>query len=204
MEKKETPMDMNYFPFLLFALIMTVTPGPNNLMLALSGSRFGFRRTLPLLLGIVAGILSQICLSALGLGLIFERYPAAQKILKIAGSAYILFLAVKTAFPGGGHGPEEGEERTPRFLEGALFQYLNPKAYIMTLTAVSVYALPGERFLPSSLVILATFALVAPLSISLWAGFGAVLGQYGKGRHSRLINLLLGAGTASTALFILL
>ncbi len=210
-------MDMNYFPFLIFTVIMTATPGPNNMLLTLLGARHGYRKTLPFLLGVVAGILSLICLSALGLGWLFEEFPLLQKGLKLAGASYILYLAGKILLsvikkedkgkentPGRPSSPESLSGGKPRFSEGFLFQYLNPKVYITTLSAVSVYSLPGGDYPLSVMIIFLTFALIAPLSISLWAALGTALGKFGTGKWGKPVNLLLGLLTASSAAFILL
>ncbi|MBF9019018.1 MULTISPECIES: LysE family translocator [unclassified Oceanispirochaeta] len=192
-------------PVLLFVLTMTVTPGPNNMLLTASGARFGYRRTLPFIAGIVLGIISQLILSALGLGYLFQHYPLAQKVLKIAGSAYILYLAVKIAMPSG-KSKKKGEnvEEPMHFIQGALFQYLNPKAYIMTITAMSVYPLQGDMYFRSSLFILLSFLIICPLSISLWAGFGSLLKKVMKeGRYAGRLNLFLGGITALSVVFIL-
>ena len=192
-------------PVLLFVLTMTATPGPNNMLLTASGARFGFRKTLPFIYGIVLGIISQLILSALGLGYLFQQFPPAQKILKIAGSVYILFLAFKIAMPSG-HSKKDSDkiEEPMHLLQGALFQYLNPKAYIMTITAMSVYPLPGDMYFRSSLFILLSFLIICPISISLWAGFGSLLKKVMKeGQYAGRVNLFLGGITALSVVFIL-
>jgi threonine/homoserine/homoserine lactone efflux protein len=192
-------------PVLLFVLTMTATPGPNNMLLTASGARFGFRRTLPLIAGIVLGIISQLILSALGMGYLFQLFPLAQKVLKITGSAYILYLAVKIGMsPGKGNKDDEKVEEPMHMLQGALFQYLNPKAYIMTITAMSVYPLQGDMYFKSSLFILLSFLIICPLSISIWAGFGSLLKKVMKeGRYAGKVNLFLGGITALSVVFIL-
>lgn len=193
-------------PVLLFTLTMTITPGPNNMLLTASGARFGFMRTIPFIGGIVLGIISQLLLSALGLGYLFEHYPLAQKVLKAAGSIYILYLAWKIAFPPG-KSRKGGDtiEEPMNLLQGALFQYLNPKAYIMTMTAMSVYPLQGELYLRSTLFILISFIVVCPVSISLWAAFGSLLKSFMyEGKHTAKVNMFLGAATAFSIVFILI
>lgn len=192
-------------PVVLFVITMTVTPGPNNMLLTASGARFGYRRTLPFIAGIVLGIISQLILSALGMGYLFQLFPIAQKILKIVGSAYILYLAVKIGMsPVKGIKDDKSVEEPMRMFQGALFQYLNPKAYIMTITAMSVYPLQGELYFKSSLFILLSFLIICPLSISIWAGFGSLLKKVMKeGRYAGKVNLFLGGITALSVVFIL-
>jgi threonine/homoserine/homoserine lactone efflux protein len=122
-------MEKIILPVILFVLTMTITPGPNNMLLTASGAQFGFKRSLPFIIGIVLGILSQLLLSALGLGILFNRFPIIQNILKISGSLYILFLAIKIAFPRSDKSDETQKNRPMSLLQGAAFQYLNPKAY---------------------------------------------------------------------------
>ena len=182
----------------LYFLVMTVTPGPNNMLLTASGARFGYKKTFPLLLGIVLGMVSLITFTSLGLGYLFERFPVLQKVLKITGSAYILYLAYKVAVSAGGPKStgEEDAARPMTLLNGILFQYANPKAYLMSITAVSVYNLN-----PIQTVLI--FICIAPFCISLWALFGTVLGRLlGTGRSGRPISMALGGVTAASVLFI--
>ncbi len=195
-------MENIFIPLFLFALIMTVTPGPNNMLLTVSGARFGYRKTIPFILGVVAGLVSQLCLSALGLGALFERFPELQNILKAAGSLYILYLAYKISFSRKTV-KENAEMGKPlNFFQGALFQYINPKACLMTITAMSVYSVQGKYYPRSVFLIIAVFALLTPATISLWAGFGMFLGRLAGNRHAGKINLLLGALTAGSVVFI--
>ncbi|MDC7231856.1 MAG: LysE family translocator [Spirochaetales bacterium] len=198
-------MNNIYFPVLLFTVTMTATPGPNNMLLTASGARFGYRKTLPLIAGITLGIISQLLLSAMGMGYLFQTFPQIQVILKYAGSGYILYLAVKIAFPS--QKRKNGNDKVDKpmgIIQGALFQYLNPKAYIMTITAMSVYPLPGDLYEKSALYILLAFLLICPLSISLWAGFGSLLKRIMKDEKTAApVNLALGCMTAFSVLFIL-
>jgi len=192
-------------PVILFTLSMTATPGPNNMLLTVTGARFGFKKTLPMIAGIVLGIVSQLLLSAWGLGVLFQNLPLIQDILKIAGSLYIFYLAIKTAFPGQKKKQSHQKDSPMGLLQSAGFQYLNPKAYIMTITAMSVYPLEGELYLLSTLFILISFLIICPISISLWAGFGSLLnGWINDGTKGKWINYGLGMVTASSVIFILL
>jgi threonine/homoserine/homoserine lactone efflux protein len=192
-------------PVFLFALSMTITPGPNNMLLTASGARFGYRRTLPLIGGIVLGIVSQLVLSALGLGILFERLPLVKNLLKLFGVLYLLYLAYRIAFTSGKEGRTEKAQRPLNLIEGAGFQYLNPKAYIMSITAMSVYPLEGQLYIPSALLIIGFFIVITPLSISLWAGFGTLLGRVmSSTRYARGVRMLLGGMTAASVVFIVI
>lgn len=198
-------MNSIILPVILFTLSMTITPGPNNMLLTASGAQFGFKRTLPFIGGIVLGIASQLILSAMGMGLLFQRFPWLKLVLKIAGSIYLVYLAVKIAFQPRSSAQKDSDQRPMKFLEGAAFQYLNPKAYVMTITAMAVYPLEGSSYLPSAAFILISFLIICPLSISLWAAFGSILNRWmNQEKFRRTLNYSLGAITALSVVFIVI
>jgi threonine/homoserine/homoserine lactone efflux protein len=121
----------------LFVFVSSITPGPNNLMLLSSGTRFGFRRTIPHMLGIGVGFMVMIALVGLGLAQLFLLYPPLHLALKIVSITYLLYLAWKiaTSEPPTADEAETGKPMT--FLQAAAFQWVNPKAWTMTLTAFS-------------------------------------------------------------------
>ncbi|MEM8977490.1 MAG: LysE family translocator, partial [Pseudomonadota bacterium] len=121
-----------------FALVTSITPGPNNLMLMASGANYGFHRTIPHMLGIGLGFVLMVMLVGLGVIQVFDAYPLAYTLLKIVSMAYLLYLAWKIATSS--PPSEAGETGRPiTFLQAALFQWINPKAWAMALTAISVY-----------------------------------------------------------------
>lgn len=129
----------------LFAFVTSITPGPNNLMLMASGVNFGFWRTIPHMLGIGIGFTVMIVLVGLGLTQAFERWPELNTALKVVGVAYMLYLAWKIA-----HAAEPGKgvakPRPMTFLQAAAFQWVNPKAWAMALTATTVYVAPDDPY----------------------------------------------------------
>src|SRR5579859_7775498 len=124
-------------PFAAYSFVMSITPGPNNVMLTASGATFGFRRTLPHMLGISTGCGIQLLAMCAGLGAVFTRWPEVQPVLRWAGALYLLYMGVRML----GSGPvgDRSSQRPVTFVEAALFQFLNPKAWIMTLTAASLF-----------------------------------------------------------------
>lgn len=152
-----------------FAFVSSITPGPNNLMLLASGANFGFRRTVPHMLGISLGHLVMIVLVGLGLIQLFETYPKLHTAMKIASVAYLLFLAWKIA---NAAPPREGEAggSPMTFLQAAAFQWVNPKAWFMALTAISVYA-PATT-LWAVVLVAGAFASVNLPSVSTWTLLG--------------------------------
>ena len=123
-----------------FAFVTSITPGPNNLMLLASGTNFGWRRSLPHLLGISFGFGVMLALVGLGLGEVFARYPALHEVLKWASLAYLLYLAARVATAAPPTAGADTDSRPMGFLAAALFQAVNPKAWAMALTAVTAYS----------------------------------------------------------------
>lgn len=160
----------------LFAFATSITPGPNNLMLMASGVNFGFRRTIPHMLGIGVGFLSLLLGVGFGLGAVLAAYPVLHTSLKVAGGVYLLYLAWRIAMARSIASADEanGEARPMTFLEAAAFQWVNPKAWVMAVTAMAIYTDPRAPFLSVVLVAVA-FALVNVPCVSTWAGFGVAL-----------------------------
>jgi threonine/homoserine/homoserine lactone efflux protein len=158
-----------------FAFATSITPGPNNMMLLASGANFGLRRTVPHMLGISLGHAFMVFLVGIGLAQIFQRYPQADLILKIAATIYMLWLAWKIA---NAAPPREGEAkgRPFTFAQAAAFQWVNPKAWAMALTAVTVYA-PSDTVGGMALVA-GVFAAVNLPSVSVWAATGQVVRRW--------------------------
>jgi threonine/homoserine/homoserine lactone efflux protein len=152
-------------PLLSFAFVASITPGPNNLMLSASGIAFGWRRTLPHLLGVSVGFGALVVFCGYGVGALVERNPTAGLVLQIVGSAYLLYLAwaMRHALA-----PDAAETRSRpmRFAEAALFQFANPKGWIMALTTASVFvpAFGGDTaalWVVSSVVVLVNVPCIA-------------------------------------------
>ena len=154
-----------------FAFASSVTPGPNNLMLMASGANFGLRRSLPHMFGISLGHAFMVTLVGLGLGQVFDTYPAARLVLQVLSTAYLLYLAWKiaTAAP-----PRAGEARGKpfTFLQAAAFQWVNPKAWYMAIYAVTNYTPPEAGVLTGALIVAGVFAATNLPSITLWATIG--------------------------------
>ncbi|MEO6247124.1 MAG: LysE family translocator [Sphingomicrobium sp.] len=162
----------------LFALASSITPGPNNLMLLSSGTRFGFFRTIPHMLGVTLGFGLMIALVGLGLARIFSAYPVLQTLLKIASVAYLLVLAWKIAVstqPSVDALEQQG--RPMSFLGAAAFQWVNPKAWTMAITAMSAYILPVGPLAGPLLVALVCIIVTIP-SVTLWTAIGLHLRRF--------------------------
>ncbi|MFC0267154.1 LysE family translocator [Kushneria aurantia] len=188
---------------ILFAISATGTPGPNNVMLTASGARYGYRRTLPHIFGILLGGLVLFTALALGLGVLFERYPAVQNILKVAGALYLLYLAWKIASAPPPQLEHQGDAKPLTLWQAALFQFVNPKVWVMGLALMAGF-LPSEGSpLLNALMLAFLIELVAFPCISMWAGFGTVIARFLETpRAWRIFNVVMGSMTAACVLFI--
>lgn len=160
-------------PLALFALVSSITPGPNNVMLAASGLNFGFRRSMPHLLGVNLGFTLMIFLVGIGLGSVFRQVPVLYTVLKYVGAAYLLYLAWKIANSGG---VEEGEVRGKpmTFLQAAAFQWVNPKAWVMAVGIIATYT-PQAGFFANLVIATLVCGIVNLPSIGIWVTFGTAL-----------------------------
>ncbi len=152
----------------LFALASSVTPGPNNMMLLSSGANFGFRRTIPHILGIAIGFMLMLVLAGLGLAGLLESHPGIRRLMQGAAFLYLLWLAFRIARAGA---PEARRAARPLgFLQAAAFQWVNPKGWAMALSALALYA-PGAGGAAVLQVALVFGALMLPC-VSLWVLLG--------------------------------
>ncbi len=152
-----------------FAFVTSITPGPNNLMLMASGANFGFARTIPHLLGVVLGFTLMIFLIGAGLAQLFEAYPVSYQVLKIVSIVYLLYLAWKIATASKPEGAES--KGTPiTFVQAVLFQWVNPKAWAMALTAITAYA--PTQSAGAIFLVAVIFGLVNLPSVGSWTLLG--------------------------------
>ena len=190
-------------PITLFAIAGSFTPGPNNIMLTASGANFGFRRTLPHILGICVGFPLMVTAVGLGLGRLFEEAPVTHSALKLAGSAYLLWLAWRIAQTGTVDRADAGA-RPLSFLQAAAFQWVNPKAWIMAVGAVSTFTLAGQEMLPQVLTIAAIFTVVSVPSATVWTLLGIGVARIlTSPAGMRVFNLGMGALLALSVVWIL-
>ncbi|UZD90303.1 LysE family translocator [Cognatishimia activa] len=153
-----------------FAFVTSITPGPNNMMLLASGANFGFTRTIPHMLGIGIGFTVMVMLVGAGLMQLFDAWPPSYTILKVLSAGYMLWLAWKIAHSASPVGMSAGA-KPMNFLQAALFQWVNPKAWTMALSAITLYA-PGREFIAVLWVALVFGSINLPC-VSSWT----ILGQ---------------------------
>ncbi|MFZ1813943.1 MAG: LysE family translocator [Rhizobiaceae bacterium] len=156
-----------------FSFVSSITPGPNNIMLLASGVNFGFRRTIPHMLGISGGFAFLLACIGFGLGQLLTHAPMLYNALRIGGAIYLLYLAWKIATSGP---PEAGnEDSTPMtFLQASAFQWVNPKAWVMAVTSMAIYTSHLD-YVTSVLTVVLVFTVVNLPCIALWCGMGVGL-----------------------------
>jgi threonine/homoserine/homoserine lactone efflux protein len=184
-------------PYATYSFVMSITPGPNNVMLTASGANFGFRRTVPHLMGVFIGYAVQLIAVCAGLGALFTKWPILQAILQWAGAAYLLWLGWKLVRSGE---VAQGKVAEPiTFLQAAAFQFVNPKAWVMSLSAVALFLPAGIGIVPAvGYLVLMALPVNLPC-MSAWALFGSSMRGLLTRRMPRLaFNVSMAVALAAT------
>ena len=158
----------------IFALVSSITPGPNNLMLMASGTNFGFPRSCPHMLGVVLGYAAMLLIVGSGVGLTIHSSPTASLLLKVASSVYMLWLAWKIATAPPPSAQLRSGARPLTFLQACAFQWINPKGWAMALTATAVYV-PTQSPMMGLLIVALVFVVINLPVVGLWTGIGVQL-----------------------------
>ena len=189
------------FGFLLFAVVAAITPGPSNVMLTAAGARGGVVRGLPCLLGVGVGMAMLIFGVALGLGGLVAN-AAVMRTLNWLGAAFLLWLAWKIARTGPGMG--EAEAKPVGFFGAALFQWINPKSWLVAAAAAAAYVEPApEGTLLRAAALASLFVAAALPSGLVWLAFGASMQRLLRGeRGARAFNVALAAALAASVALI--
>ncbi len=203
------PMNLTIGPLALFALVASITPGPNNLLLMRSGARFGVRRSLWHLSGVEAGFVGLVLLSHVGIGALLLAMPLAFVVLRWACFAYLIWLAIAIlrdarTEPARTGRPAETSARPMSFFEGLMFQLINPKAWMMAVTVASAFygsAVPST--LDVTVATLISIAIGTPCML-VWAGWGAAIDRVlTQPRAHQLFGYFMAALVLATALWML-
>ncbi len=184
--------------FFVFAIVTSITPGPNNVMLTATGANVGVRRGLPHMFGVALGFALMIFMVAVGLGGALLESPAAMQVLRVAGIAVLLWLAWKIA-TAGRSGAAAGR-RPIGFFEAAAFQWVNPKAWLICASAVGSFLdADGAGALPQAMLFALIFIVAGLPCMTVWLGFGAAMQRVLRtDRALRLFNIAMGALLAAT------
>ncbi len=194
-----------------FALISAITPGPNNLLLMSSGALFGWQRSLPHLGGILLGFAILMTSAVIGLGSLVATWPWLVTIMRVLGATWLAWMSLRYLLVAiRGPSPKSDSAPAPisrpfRFHEGVLFQWVNPKALIVGISAAGAYVAIAESIVERTLIIVSIFFVAGLLSSSLWMIAGDALNRYmSSGKSARYVNFSMGSLILLTALHILL
>ncbi len=177
------------FALLGFAIATSCSPGPNNLMVMASGANFGLRKTLPHMLGIAVGFCALIFVMGIGLMVVFEKFPMIQNVLLVLSIAYLLWLAWKIASAKPAN-KAQGGSRPFSFLQAVSFQWVNPKAWAMAVSANTIYA--PNHDLASVLLVVLVFGFISLPNSTMWVSFGVLIQRWlGNGRALRVFNVTM-------------
>jgi len=182
-----------------YLAVMSITPGPNNVMVTASGATFGYRATIPHILGIGAGAAAQVVLVCLGLGALFDRFPALHPIMAWAGAIYLVYMAwhILGAKAVGG----ASSARPVTWWEAAAFQAVNPKAWVMAMTTAAVFFPHSGSVAGSSAIVAALFLGINIPCVSVWALFGSSLRKWlMRPLHRQVFNATMGGLLVITAI----
>ena len=188
-------------PLLTYCVLMSSTPGPNNMMMVACGAHHGYRRTLPAILGINVGGAVQTFATCMGLGALFTAWPPLHLALKLAGTLYLLVLAWRLV------GSPVAKDRPPAqvsFAQAAMFQAVNPKSWVKAITIASVFMPVQFGVVEGALLVSAIGAVIGFPCISMWALFGAGIGRFlSSPARRRVFNAIMAALLAVLALMLL-
>jgi threonine/homoserine/homoserine lactone efflux protein len=174
-----------------FALVMVITPGPNNIILLTSGLNFGYKKSLPSIFGVMLGFPLMVILIGLGLGVILSNYPFILDIIKILGMMYLFYLAYKIATSEVDM-ENNNNKRAFTFIQLVLFQWLNPKAWVIAITTLSIYMQDTQNSFKEVLLIAFIYILMGIISTNTWTLGGVALQNILKNKkHIKIFNQLM-------------
>ena len=174
-------------PLALFSLAGSYTPGPNTIMLTASGQAFGFRRSIPHMAGIMVGCITLFTAFGFGLAQVFQLYPELHKVLRIAGAAYLLYLAFRILRAGDPAGNGEKRARPLTLIEAAAFQWVNVKALTLAVGIMAAFTTVGGDQVREVALIVTVFSLVTLPSVVIYVLFGVAIGRLLKSERARRI-----------------
>ncbi|KEA62298.1 Transporter, LysE family [Marinobacterium lacunae] len=185
-------------PMMIFALVGAITPGPVNLVATSAGARFGSLRALPHVIGATLGYTLVVYLCGIGVGELIDLYPVVLDTLRYAGAALLLYLAWKIATTSPTTRTQASQEQAPRLMQGALLQILNPKAWLVALTGISLFVSLHPDPALSLLLFCAVSFLACFIGVGFWACAGQLIGRFLASQRAqmyfyRLMGVLLGS-----------
>jgi threonine/homoserine/homoserine lactone efflux protein len=190
---KAHPVTALLVPLVLFAIVVVFTPGANNILAATAGAQFGLRASTRLLFGLGLGVVSLVIVTAVGLGSLIRSTPELQSVLKIVGSAYLLWLAMKIGRSGR---PSLGEPAgtSLTFRAGLLVSWLNPKTWMLGISVASGYSALSSNPVVLAAILGTVFAMVVAPNLMMWCKAGYLIAERLKtDRQWRILNIVLAA-----------
>jgi threonine/homoserine/homoserine lactone efflux protein len=170
-----------FLPLILFGIATAFTPGPNNILSSYSGFNFGFKKTIPLMLGVILGWTTMLTVMASGLIIIFQKYIFLQSIIKILGTIFLIYLAYKIAFSSTNE--SENIKKPVLFFDTFLFQFINPKGVMVAMIAVSTFIDVQNNYLRDATIVIITYFFMAVFSVSSWCLLGKYLRKFATSKN---------------------
>ena len=170
-----------FLPLILFGIATAFTPGPNNILSSYSGFNFGFKKTIPLMLGVILGWTTMLTVMASGLIIIFQKYIFLQSIIKILGTIFLIYLAYKIAFSS--TRDSENIKKPVLFFDTFLFQFINPKGVMVAMIAVSSFIDVQNNYLRDATIVIITYFFMAVFSVSSWCLLGKYLRKFATSKN---------------------
>lgn len=189
-----------------FAFAMSASPGPVNIVSAMSGARFGAWRSFPYVLGATVGFVGILAAVGAGLGVSVARYPALVRLMAVLGAAYMLAMAWRIARASlqqahGQQDPGQDLAAPPSWLAGAVAQLINPKAWIVSFSAVSLFVATHPDYGAALSLCCAIFFVICLLSLWSWSLVGALVARWAGG--VRVFNLVMAVLLAVSIVYFL-
>ena len=170
-----------FLPLILFGIATAFTPGPNNILSSYSGFNFGFKKTIPLMLGVILGWTTMLTVMASGLIIIFQKYVFLQSIIKTLGTIFLIYLAYKIAFSSAND--SENIKKPVLFFDTFLFQFINPKGVMVAMIAVSTFIDVQNNYLRDASIVITTYFFMAVFSVSSWCLLGKYLRKFATSKN---------------------
>ena len=170
-----------FLPLILFGIATAFTPGPNNILSSYSGFNFGFKKTIPLMLGVILGWTTMLTVMASGLIIIFQKYIFLQSIIKILGTIFLIYLAYKIAFSSTNE--SDNIKKPVLFFDTFLFQFINPKGVMVAMIAVSTFIDVQNNYLRDATIVIITYFFMAIFSVSSWCLLGKYLRKFATSKN---------------------
>ena len=170
-----------FLPLILFGIATAFTPGPNNILSSYSGFNFGFKKTIPLMLGVILGWTTMLTVMASGLIIIFQKYIFLQSIIKILGTIFLIYLAYKIAFSS--TRDSENIKKPVLFFDTFLFQFINPKGVMVAMIAVSTFIDVQNNYFRDATIVIITYFFMAVFSVSSWCLLGKYLRKFATSKN---------------------